>query len=91
MWVDYTDAGALRFSGQDLAAFGQPGYEYEYFIKVEHGQFEALRHSLGVNADADVLDAICAHVGDIMPAGETTWLDSHGIVHSVATWHHPPD
>lgn len=90
MWLKYTEAGDLEFIGQDLAAFGQPGYEYEYFITVASDQFPALRQALGAAADADVLDAVCAHVDDIMPAGERTWLERHGVVHSLHTWHNPP-
>src|ERR1700754_693326 len=48
VWLKYTEAGELEFSGQDLAAFGQPGYEYEYFITVAPDQFPALRQALGV-------------------------------------------
>jgi hypothetical protein len=89
--VSYTDSGALLFSGYDSAAFGEPGYGYEYDIAVEADQFAALRRALRVDADADVLDAVCAHVGEIMPGGERSWLDSRGIAHSLSTWHHPPD
>ena len=91
VWVKYTEAGELEFVGQDLAAFGQQGYEYEYFINVAPDQFPALREALGVSADADVLEVVCSHVDHIMPAGERTWLERHGIVNSLSTWHSPPD
>jgi hypothetical protein len=90
VWVAYTDDGALHFAGQDLAAFGDPGYQYEYDILVAPDQFDAMRLALGVTPDVDLLTAVCGHVDDIMPAGERTWLDAHNIAHSLNTWHRPP-
>jgi hypothetical protein len=35
---------------------------------------DALRRALGADPAADVLDLVCAHVGEIMARGERTWL-----------------
>jgi hypothetical protein len=91
VYVTYTDTGSLSFSGHDLAAFGTPGYEYEYDIIVDPDQFEALRRALGAGPGADVLDAACGHVAEIMPAGEHSWLEDHGVEHTMSTRHCPPD
>lgn len=91
MWVSYTEDGGLHFGGLDLAAFGQDGYTYEYDIVVPADQFAALRRALGVDPGADVLESVCARVETIMSPGEHSWLDEHGIAHSLDTWHSPPD
>ncbi len=75
VWVGYDAAGALVFSGYDRAHLDG----YEYSVVVAPDQFPALRRALGVAAAADVVDAVCAHVDDIMPGGERSWLDAHGI------------
>jgi len=82
-----TDDGLL-FSGHDLAAFGEPGHDYEYYASVPEAAFPAMRTALGVPTDADVLAALLANVDQIMPAGEVTWLKRHGIEHSVSVWDH---
>ncbi len=73
--IGFDDTGALRFSGYDRAHLDG----YEYVITVAVAEFPALRRALGVSEDADVLDAVCAHVGQIMPGGERSWLHAHGI------------
>lgn len=82
VWVGYDDAGALRFSGYDRAHLGG----YEYTVTVEQTHFPALRYALGVSGEADVLDAVCAAVADIMPGGERRWLAAHGIASRLQTW-----
>jgi hypothetical protein len=89
--ASYAADGALQFSGQDLRAFGTPGYAYEYVVTVAAGQFAALRQALGVPTDADVLDAVLAHADDIMAEGEAAWLQRHGVARHVGVWSSPPD
>jgi len=75
VWVGYDDGGALIFSGLDRAHLDG----YEYTITVAPDQFDVLRRVLGAAQDADVVDLVCAHAGEIMARGERTWLDDHGI------------
>lgn len=74
------------FSGQDLAQSGDDSHEYEYFITVPPERFDQLRQALGVGREADVLEAVCDRVDDIMPRGEATWLTEHGIEYEFASW-----
>jgi hypothetical protein len=75
MPVGYDDGGALVFNGDERSYLGEPGSSYEYWVTVPPHQFDALRRALA----ADVLDLVCAHVGEVMARGERTWLDDHGI------------
>ena len=82
VWVGYDDAGALFFSGEDREYLDG----YEYTITVEADQFDALRSMLGADAEADVIDLVSAHTGDIMARGERTWLDEHGIQNAFSCY-----
>jgi hypothetical protein len=84
--VGYAASGALEFHGYDRRAFGTAGSEYEYVVTVGAADLPALRRALGVQSDDDVLAAVVAHVDDIMPTGESTWLTRHGIEHRVSVW-----
>jgi hypothetical protein len=75
VWVRYDAAGALVFSGLDRRHLD--GYEYD--VTVAPDQFDALRRALGADPATDVVELVCAHVGEIMARGERTWLDEHGI------------
>jgi hypothetical protein len=48
-------------------------------VTVPPHQFNALRRALAADPTADVLDLVCAHVGEIMARGERIWLGDHGI------------
>ena len=75
VWVGYDEAGALVFRGFDREYLD--GYEYD--ITVAADQFDALRRAVGADPAADVVELLCARVGEIMERGERTWLDEHGI------------
>ncbi len=79
VWVAYDDGGALVFNGNERAYLGERGSSYEYGVAVPPHQFDALRRVVAADPAADVLDLVCAHVGEIMARGERTWLDDHGI------------
>lgn len=83
----YHSDGTLFFSGHDLAYFGNPGEEYEYWITVARSDFDRVRAALGAGSDEDVVDAVCARVESIMPGGETAWLREHGIDYEFSSWH----
>ena len=80
MWVGYDDGGALVFNGDERAYLAEPGSS---LLRVRGDraahQFDALRRAVAADPAADVLDLVCAHVGEIMARGERTWLDDHGI------------
>ena len=75
VWLGYDEAGALVFRGFDREYLD--GYEYEITVASDH--FDALRRVLGAAPGADVVELVCARVGEIMARGERTWLDDHGI------------
>jgi hypothetical protein len=77
VWVSCDDAVGLVFEGLDRLHLDG----YEYSITVAPGQFAALRRALGVGRHIDLLDAVCAHVDDIMASGERSWLTDRGIEH----------
>ncbi|MCV7169294.1 hypothetical protein H7I41_05055 [Mycobacterium manitobense] len=79
VWVGLDAAGALVFSGHDLAYLGEPGRTYEYWITVAPERFPDLRRALHAGPHADVVDLVCSRVDAIMAGGERTWLDDHGI------------
>jgi hypothetical protein len=79
VYVGYTDAGALQFSGEDSS-------DYEYDVTVAPERLADLRAALGGEPCDDVVDLVCRHVDDIMPRGEATWLGEHGIEHRVTVW-----
>lgn len=70
------------FSGYDRAHLDG----YEYHVSVEQVDFAALRSALGVGANAELLDAVCAAADTIMAVGERGWLQSHGVPCEVQTW-----
>ena len=80
VWVGYTDAGELLFSGEDSE-------DYEYEVSVAPDQFDAVRFALGgdpgESAQEDLVELVCRRVDDIMPMGESRWLDQHKISHRV--------
>ena len=80
--VGYGVTGALVFSGYDRAHLDG----YEYHVSVEPDAFAVLRAALGVAADADVVDAVCAAADTIMAVGERSWLQSRGIPGELQTW-----
>ena len=82
VWVGYDDAGALVFSGFDRNYLD--GYEYQ--VTVAPDQFDALRRALDADGAVDVVDLVCAHVGEIMARGERTWLDDHGIARGFSCY-----
>lgn len=82
VWVGLAADGVLRFSGYDRAHLDG----YEYILSVPAAAFPALRVALGVPADADLLDAVCAAADMIMAAGERSWLQAHGIAADLQTW-----
>jgi hypothetical protein len=89
VWISMPE-GRLRLSGQDFGGFMGTS-EYEYDITVEPEQFAAIRLALGVPADADIVDAMCANADEIYTRAETTWLAEHGIPFDVTNTHHFDD
>jgi hypothetical protein len=82
--------GRLRLSGQDFGGFmGTSEYEYDITVQPEH--FAALRQALGVPAEANLVDAMCANADEIYTRGETRWLEDHGIPYDLTNWHHFDD
>ena len=75
MWVGCADGGELVFNGTDRDYLDG----YEYSITVESDQFDRLRAALGAEPAVDVVDLVCAHVGQIMARGERSWLGDQGI------------
>lgn len=82
VWVTHDLNGALVFAGHDRAHLGG----YEYHVSVEAVDFPVLRAALGVGPDADVMDAVCAAVADIMAVGERAWLQARGVPCELQTW-----
>jgi hypothetical protein len=80
--VGHGPGGALVFTGDDRAHLD--GYEYR--VSVEPDAFAALRSALGVAADADIAEAVCAAVEEIMAVGERSWLQSRGIPCELHVW-----
>lgn len=75
VWVGCADGGELVFNGRDRDYLDG----YEYSITVASDQFDKLRAALGAEPDSDVVDLVCAHVGQIMARGERSWLGDQGI------------
>jgi hypothetical protein len=90
VWIGLRD-GRLSLTGQDLGGAMMGADEYEYFITVEPGHFDAIRAALRAEPDADIIDTMCAHAETIFMKGETTWLDSFSIPHEFANWVHFDD
>ncbi len=84
--VSYNDGGSLVFNGDESAYMGDEGHNYEYWITVAPDQFDLLRQVLGAGPDVDVVDLVCAHVEEIMPRGERSWLDDHGIERGFSSY-----
>ncbi len=78
VWIELTDEGALKLSGQDLGGF-MGTKEYEYFITVQPRDFGTINAALCQPADADVMASMCAHADEIFTHGESTWLKDLGI------------
>ena len=70
VWVGYDDGGALVCNGDERAYLGEPGSSDEYWVTVPPHQFDAPPRALA----ADVLDLVCAHVGEITARGERPGL-----------------
>jgi hypothetical protein len=79
VWVGRTESGALQFSGED-----SNDYEYEVTVAPEH--LDAVREALRGEPGEDVVHLVCRRVDDIMPMGESRWLDAHKISHRVTVW-----
>ena len=82
LWVSHGADGILRFSGYDRAHLDG----YQYTVSVQPFSFPALRRALGVDAAADLVDAVCGAVEQIMAVGERSWLQGHGIPADLQTW-----
>jgi len=80
--VRHERTGALVFSGYDRAHLGG----YEYLVTVRPEDLPAVRAALGVGPHADMLDALCAAVEEIMAVGERSWLCSRGVPCDLQTW-----
>jgi hypothetical protein len=80
VWVEYR-GDTLTFYGLDRGY--RDGGDYEYVISVPSAGFDAVRRALGGGPDADVVELVCGQVDQIMPRGERTWLDEHGIAYEV--------
>ena len=75
VWVGCADGGELVINSWDRVYLDG----YEYTITVEPDQFDTLRAALGAKPDADVVDLVCAHAGEIMARGERSWMQDLGI------------
>lgn len=82
VWVSYGSAGALVFAGYDRAYLDG----YEYHVSVDPEDLPALRAALGVDPDADLLDAVCGAAEEIMAVGERSWLQSRGVRCDLQSW-----
>ncbi|MEX7473190.1 hypothetical protein AB4Z39_26175 [Mycobacterium adipatum] len=80
--VRHERTGALVFSGNEAAPLGSNSY----CARVGRESLPAVRPALGVGPHADVLDALCAAVEEIMAVGERSWLCSRGVPCDLQTW-----
>lgn len=84
VWIEMTDEGTLKLSGQDLGGFMGTS-EYEYFITVRSEHFRTINTALGEAADADVMASMCAHADEIFTRGESRWLEDLGVDFGFST------
>lgn len=84
VWVAYSDSGAVVFTGVDRGYFGDG--DYEYAITVSPEEFPAVRAGLGCDdPNRDIVELLCLRVAAMMPRGERSWLDEHGIDYRFST------
>ncbi len=77
VWIYLNGDGTATFAGQDLG--GYPGTsEYEYWLTVDQ---QALRRALNIGPDADLAAAVKDRGEEIVRAGESHWLENHGITY----------
>ena len=79
-----TDAGDLVFEGHDLNGW-LGSAEYEYWETVPAAMVPRVVAALGGAPGDDVLALLADHGDEVVLRGESTWLRSLGIEHTIDT------
>jgi hypothetical protein len=73
--------GELVIEGQDLSLTGDDGetLEYEYALTIRPEEIPKVLRGLQAPESADVLDVLEQRGADLVRAGETRWMERHGV------------